>query len=676
MTGRHVDIERHDELLRYLRDSGRIGPDERPEVHTLAGGVSNRTVLVQRQSGEAWVLKQALPKLRVPVEWYCSPERIQREALALHWLAELAPTGTITPLVFEDRELHLLAMEAVPQPHENWKTMLLSGRLDLAHVRQFGTPAAHHPPQCAQTSGRDRARLRRPLILRSPAARALLRVHGNPRPRGSAFLARLVEETLARRDTLVHGDYSPKNVLVRNGRLVLLDHEVAHFGDPGFDLGFSLAHLLSKAHHLPHQRADFASAALVYWKAYDGDAELEPRVVRHTLGCLLARVAGRSPLEYLDEHERAQQQARGARPVDPAAETVGRARRSVPGGALSTGRGQATAAGHGLTARSHREDHPSHRARDPGQPRPPHRPSNLPARERRRRNVSVPSGASTGTAEAHELRDGDPNRYGGLGCRKAVAGIEDGVEQRALGPRDRDPGATRPRAGGARRDGEQVAARRQRDPRRLTRLRARDGSRTRPAPLRPPRRAHAGAPQTLPRPEINLFSGGRHAGGQVVLQDVLVIPTAAHTIDEALTTVSDVYRTAASLVLDRYGMRELTADEGGLAPPFPTVEQMLADAARGSPPEAPVALSIDVAASQFYARGHYVLDEPRSAQRAMVERLLDWIRRYPIVAVEDGLAEDDWESVDRLPRRRSRQGADRRRRPPLHQPGPDPTRHR
>jgi 5-methylthioribose kinase len=97
-------------------------------------------------------------------------------------------------------------------------------------------------------------------------------------------------------------------VLVRNGQLVLLDHEVAHFGDRSFDLGFSLAHLLSKAHHLPHQRADFASAALVYWKAYDGNAELEPRVVRHTLGCLLARVAGRSPLEYLTEHERAQQQ--------------------------------------------------------------------------------------------------------------------------------------------------------------------------------------------------------------------------------------------------------------------------------------------------------------------------------------------------------------------------------
>jgi aminoglycoside phosphotransferase (APT) family kinase protein len=113
---------------------------------------------------------------------------------------------------------------------------------------------------------------------------------------------------------LVHGDFSPKNVLVYGGRLVLLDHEVAHFGDPAFDLGFSLTHLLSKAHHLVATRDAFGRAALDYWRVYSatiGDlpwrGDLEPRAVRHTLACLLARVAGRSPLEYLDAEERARQ---------------------------------------------------------------------------------------------------------------------------------------------------------------------------------------------------------------------------------------------------------------------------------------------------------------------------------------------------------------------------------
>jgi len=129
-----LDIEDPAALLAYLRETGRIGPDESPHFTTLAGGVSNRTVLMQRQSGEAWVLKQALPKLRVQVEWLSDPRRIEREAIGMRRLAELAPPGAITTLIFLDPRPNLLAMEAVPQPHENWKTMLLAGRLDLGHV--------------------------------------------------------------------------------------------------------------------------------------------------------------------------------------------------------------------------------------------------------------------------------------------------------------------------------------------------------------------------------------------------------------------------------------------------------------------------------------------------------------------------------------------------------------
>src|SRR5436190_2229159 len=132
-----LDIERHDQLIDYLHRTHRIGVDETPICRTLAGGVSNRTVLVERRSGESWVLKQALAKLRVKVDWFSDPARIHREALGLKYLAKLAPPGTITPLIFEDESNHLLAMAAVPQPHENWKTMLLAGRLEMQHVEQF-----------------------------------------------------------------------------------------------------------------------------------------------------------------------------------------------------------------------------------------------------------------------------------------------------------------------------------------------------------------------------------------------------------------------------------------------------------------------------------------------------------------------------------------------------------
>ena len=125
-------------------------------------------------------------------------------------------------------------------------------------------------------------------------------------PEAAEFLHHLVAQTRATRHTLVHGDYSPKNVLVHQGRLALLDHEVIHFGDGAFDLGFALTHLLSKAHVLADRRRDFAEAAKTFWAAYRqtlGDvpwsADVERQAVAHTLACLLARCIGRSPLEYL-----------------------------------------------------------------------------------------------------------------------------------------------------------------------------------------------------------------------------------------------------------------------------------------------------------------------------------------------------------------------------------------
>lgn len=309
-----LDIERSDDLLAWLRRTGRVGADETPAVRVLAGGVSNRTVLVERESGEAWVLKQALGKLRVAVDWFSPPERVHREALGLRWLAELAPSGSTTPLLFEDHDEHLIAMAAVPQPHANWKTMLLAGALQMDHVEQFARLIGTVHRRAWERRGevepvfRDRGYFES-LRLEPYWAYTAERV-----PAARAFLLRLIDDIRARPLTLVHGDYSPKNVLVHDGRLVLLDHEVIHWGDPAFDLGFGHTHLLAKALHVADRRADFAEASRRHWRAYRdalGDVpwreDLGPRAVRATLGCLLARVDGRSPLEYLSESGRERQ---------------------------------------------------------------------------------------------------------------------------------------------------------------------------------------------------------------------------------------------------------------------------------------------------------------------------------------------------------------------------------
>ena len=132
-----LDIEQPDALIAYLRATGRAGRAEPVELRPLSGGVSNRTVLVRR-GGTSWVLKQALAKLRVPVDWFSSPTRIQREALGLRWLSELTPAGTIPSFAWEDPDEHLLAMEAVPEPHESWKALLFRDDAALQHAPRFG----------------------------------------------------------------------------------------------------------------------------------------------------------------------------------------------------------------------------------------------------------------------------------------------------------------------------------------------------------------------------------------------------------------------------------------------------------------------------------------------------------------------------------------------------------
>ena len=303
-----MNIECAAELIGYLRGRGHIGQDENPRVTVLAGGVSNRTVLVERENATAWVLKQALAKLRVASDWFSSPERIHREALGLRWLSQLAPPGAIPALLFEDHEHHFLAMEAVPPPHENWKTMLLRGEVWRDAVEQFGRLLGGIHRQARARREELEPVFRDSSFFESLRLEPYYAYSARQTTEAGAFLRELIAETRAAHLTLVHGDYSPKNILVRNSGLVLLDHEVIHWGDPAFDLGFSLTHFLSKAHHLRAHREKFAEAAHWYWKSYN-DNSCEERAVRHTLACLLARVDGRSPLEYLDADERRRQRA-------------------------------------------------------------------------------------------------------------------------------------------------------------------------------------------------------------------------------------------------------------------------------------------------------------------------------------------------------------------------------
>ncbi len=268
-------------------------------------------------------------------------------------------------------------------------------------------------------------------------------------------------------------------------------------------------------------------------------------------------------------------------------------------------------------------------------------------------SASVPSGASTGKAESHELRDGDVKRYRGLGCRQAVANVNGEIARAVVGSDfegqaaldraliDLDGTPQKARLGSNALLAVSIAF-------------ARAVAREQRLPLYVYLDSLLGEEaNSLPRLTINLLSGGKHAGEQVAIQDVLMVPISATNIDESLATAFDIYQAAASLVEQRYGMRLLTADEGGLAPPCESAEAMIQTAVEaiehaGYRPGAEVAIALDVAASHFYADGRYHLDGQALSPDEMMARVEDWVARFPIVSVEDPLAEDDWEHWPKL----------------------------
>ena len=267
--------------------------------------------------------------------------------------------------------------------------------------------------------------------------------------------------------------------------------------------------------------------------------------------------------------------------------------------------------------------------------------------------ASVPSGASTGAAEAYELRDGDPDRYRGMGCRKAVENINTRIQERLHGQKllsqaeldqilldlDGTPNKTNLGANA-------ILA--------VSLAYARTLSNHYQFPLYR-YFAHLANREVdaLPRLTVNLFSGGKHAGAQVPIQDLLIVPRSVNTTRESLEQVNKVYLAAVELVYKKFGMRWLTADEGGLAPGFTSLEQLFETSLKtielsGFEPGREVAMALDVAASHFYRESHYLLKDESLTSPEMIARLTEWVNRYPIISLEDGLAEEDWPHWPRL----------------------------
>jgi len=269
-----------------------------------------------------------------------------------------------------------------------------------------------------------------------------------------------------------------------------------------------------------------------------------------------------------------------------------------------------------------------------------------------RGRAAVPSGASTGEHEAAELRDGDKGRYGGKGVVQAVRNVNE-----VLGPRlegfdaadqiavdaemmDADGTPNKGKLGANAILSVSMAV-------------ARAAAEETGLPLY----RYLGGPMAriMPVPLMNILNGGAHSSNNVDVQEFMVVPIGAESFPEALRMGIETFHSLKK-VLAGMGLSTAVGDEGGFAPQLPSNEAALdvlmqAIEAAGYEPGKDLAIALDPAASEFYQDGEYVFkkgDGSRRSAEAMVDLYAAWVDRYPIVSIEDGLAEDDWEGWAKL----------------------------
>ncbi|WP_198541514.1 phosphotransferase family protein [Parafrankia soli] len=298
----------HAEVRAFLRRQGLLGPGEHAELTPLTGGVSSDLWKVDLPAGTVCV-KGALAQLKVAHEWLAPVSRNRVEYDWLRFAAPLCP-GQVPRGIVHDGEAGLFAMEFLPpERYPVWKAQLLDGQVDVAAAREVGdlvgrlhsaSAADQHSALRFATDGNfDALRI-------EPFLRVTAGAHPDLRER----FAELARRTASTHLAVVHGDVSPKNILLGPDGPVLLDAECAWFGDPAFDIAFCLNHLLIKSIKLPGLAAELRAAAQALADAHARHIDWEPpdafgeRVAALLPALALARVDGTSPVEYLDTAQR------------------------------------------------------------------------------------------------------------------------------------------------------------------------------------------------------------------------------------------------------------------------------------------------------------------------------------------------------------------------------------
>jgi len=293
----------------YLKSRGVVSSVSK--VTALGGGVSNTVLQASTDRGDL-VLKQPFENLNVEDDWPADLGRVHNEASATRVYENVLRNHgiqhtTVPEILFEDHENHVIVIQSAPGSARMWKEDLLEGRVDVSIAKRLGRVLGRvHDSASGNERVRDEFQSKKPFYqLR------LEPYHETTADRHPEVRDPILRERDRLRDvseTLVHGDYSPKNVLVNyeteNHRTWILDFEVAHWGDPAFDTAFMLNHLFIKSIYRHSDHEHFVEAARSFWEKYNevGYDSIEGETVRELGVLMLARMDGKSPVEYVTEN--------------------------------------------------------------------------------------------------------------------------------------------------------------------------------------------------------------------------------------------------------------------------------------------------------------------------------------------------------------------------------------
>lgn len=289
-------------VVGYLRSRGYIGQRGLAAARELAGGISNVVIRVDHEGGSL-VVKQSLAKLRVAVDWEFDRARILGERDCMIILGRLLGDRAVPQVLFSDDERFVIGMTCAPDGGVLWKQALLEGVAETAVAELAGATLARlQSAAAADAAVRQRFDDLSPLMQGriDPYHRSAALAHPDLAPAIDAEVDRMVRT----RTTLALGDFAPKNIIAYPDRVLLLDFEVAHWGDPAFDVAFMLTHLILKAHWRPSSCERYLNLARVFWGTYDTDLgnTSDQRSIVSELACLLlSRIDGKSKVEYLTD---------------------------------------------------------------------------------------------------------------------------------------------------------------------------------------------------------------------------------------------------------------------------------------------------------------------------------------------------------------------------------------